>query len=89
MHMERNTSLHINESVLHNAFQYAESKGMDLSAIVESFLVRMLTVNEKDKISNFPISDRVRSLAGRMNPEVVLQDDKKAKEDYLKEKYDL
>lgn len=87
--MERNTSLHINESVLHNAFQYAESKGMDLSAIVESFLVRMLTVNEKDKISNFPISDRVRSLAGRMNPEVVLQDDKKAKEDYLKEKYDL
>ena len=87
--MERNTSLHINESVLHNAFQYAESKGMDLSAIVESFLVRMLTVNEKDKISNFPISDRVRSLAGRMNPEVVLQEDKKAKEDYLKEKYDL
>ena len=87
--MERNTSLHINESVLHNALQYAESKGMDLSAIVESFLVRMLTVNEKDKISNFPISDRVRSLAGRMNPEVVLQDDKKAKEDYLKEKYDL
>jgi len=87
--MERNTSLHINESVLHNAFQYAESKGMDLSAIVESFLVRMLTVNEKDKISNFPISDRVRSLAGRMNPEVVLPDDKKAKEDYLKEKYDL
>lgn len=87
--MERNTSLHINESVLHNAFQYAESKGMDLSAIVESFLVRMLTVNERDKISNFPISDRVRSLAGRMKSEVVLQDDKKAKEDYLKEKYDL
>ena len=87
--MERNTSLHINESVLHNAFQYAESKGMDLSAIVESFLVRMLTVNEKDKISNFPISDRVRSLAGRMKSEVVLPDDKKAKEDYLKEKYDL
>ena len=62
---------------------------MDLSAIVESFLVRMLTVNEKDKISNFPISDRVRSLAGRMKSEVIQSDDKKAKEDYLKEKYDL
>ena len=62
---------------------------MDLSAIVESFLVRMLTVNEKDKISNFPISDRVRSLAGRMKSEVIQPDDKKSKEDYLKEKYDL
>lgn len=89
MHMERNTSLHINEAVLHNAFQYAESKGMDLSTVVESFLIRMLSVDEKDKIKKFPISDKVRSLAGRMKSNVVMPDAKKVKEDYLKEKYDL
>lgn len=87
--MERNISLHINETILHNAFQYAESKGMDLSAVVESFLIRMLTVNEKDKVKNFPISDKVRSLANRIKPDITLLDDKTEKDDYLRGKYGL
>ena len=74
--MERNISLHINETILHNTFQYAESKGMDFSAVIESFLIRMLTVNEKDKVKNFPISDKVRSLANRIKPNITLLDDK-------------
>lgn len=87
--MERKTVLHINDAILHTAFKYAESKGMDLSAIIESYLVRMVSMEEKEKIKNYPISDKVRSLAGRMKANASLFDLENEKEKYLKEKYGL
>ena len=87
--MERNTVLHINDAVLHTAFKYAESKGMDLSAMVESFLIQMVSIDEKTKVRNFPISDKVKSLAGRMKVDASHLDFEKEKENYMKEKYGL
>ena len=87
--MERNTVLHINDAVLHTAFKYAESQGMDLSAVVESFLIRMVSMDDKKPARNFPISDKVKSLAGRIKVDSSHLNLEKEKEDYLKEKYGL
>lgn len=58
--------LHIDDSVLHKAFYYAENQGLDLSTVVESFLRKFVVSSHKDTVKNFPISDKVRSLSGRL-----------------------
>ena len=87
--MDRNVTLRIDNTVLHNAFRYAESNGMDLSAIVESFLLRFMAVNENANRQAFPISEKVKSLSTRLKHVPQGFDWEKEKDAYLKEKYEL
>lgn len=87
--MDNNMTLHINNAVLHQAFQYADAKGVNLSQIVESFLLNLIHVEKEEGLRNFPISDKVKSLSKRIRQEVQDIDDEKEKEDYLMQKYGL
>ena len=88
--MNGNMRLHINDAVLHNAFLYAEEKGVDLSVVVENFLKRLtISVKKEDKITNFPVSPKVKSLAGRVKIKSGSKDWEHEKDEYFKEKYGL
>jgi len=87
--MDKNMTLHINNAVLHQAFQYADAKGVNLSQIVESFLLNLIHVEKEEYLRNFPISDKVKSLSKRIRQEVQEIDEEKEKEDYLMQKYGL
>ena len=89
--MKGNMALHIDDVVLRKAFRCAKNKGVDLSALVEAFLARFVSsdTSYEDKISNFPISDEIRALAGKPGKDAQLVDWKKEKEEYLSKKYGL
>lgn len=89
--MKGNMVLHIDDVVLRKAFRCAKNKGVDLSALVEAFLARFVSsdASYEDKISNFPISDEIRALAGKPGKDARLVDWKKEKEEYLSKKYGL
>ena len=87
--MENDMTLHINRAVLHQAFQYADAKGMNLSQIVESFLLNLVHVDKKNSVRNIPISDKVKSLSERIRQDVHDIDYEKEKEEYLMQKYGL
>ena len=85
--MADNMTLHINNAILHQAFQYADAKGMNLSQIIESFLLNLVHVDKEESLKNFPISDKVKSLATRVQKEIKNIDWEKEKEEYLIQKY--
>ena len=87
--MENNMILHINNAVLHQAYQYADAKGLNLSQIVESFLLNLIHVKKGENIKNFPISDKVKSLSKRIRQDALGIDYEEEKEEYLKQKYGL
>ena len=87
--MENNMTLHINNAILHQAFQYADAKGVNLSQIIESFLLNLVHVDKEERLKNFPISDKVKSLATRIQKETQNIDWEKEKEEYLMQKYGL
>ena len=78
-----------NNTVLHQAFQYADAKGVNLSQIVESFLLNLVHLDKEDNVKNFPISDKVKSLATRIRKDIQSVNWEKEKEDYLMQKYGL
>lgn len=82
-------SLHISNAVLRKALVCAESKGTNQSAVVESLLAQWTTEQTlEEKINNFPISDKVKSLAGRIKTSKAV-DWEQQKDEYFKEKYGL
>jgi len=87
--MENNMTLHINHAILHQAFQYADAKGVNLSQIIESFLLNLVHVDKEEGLKNFPISDKVKSLATRIQKDTQNIDWEKEKEEYLMQKYGL
>lgn len=87
--MDNNMTLHINNAVLHQAFQYADAKGVDLSQVVESFLLNLIHGNRVESVKKISISDKVKALAGRIPLEAQNLDWKKEKEEYLMKKYGL
>ena len=87
--MENNMTLHINNAVLHQALQYADAKGVNLSQIVETFLLNLVYANKKENLKNFPISDKVKSLATRIRQDVQDVDWEKEKREYFAQKYGL
>ncbi len=88
--MNSNYSLYIDDSVLNRAQVYAQLKGISLSSIVESFLSKWTKEQSLEaKINNFPISNKVRSLSGRMNANAEAIDFDLLKDEYLTEKYAL
>ena len=87
--MENNMTLHINNAILRQAFQYADAKGINLSQIIESFLLNLVHVDKEESLKKFPISDKVKSLATRVQKETQNIDWEKEKEEYLMQKYGL
>lgn len=85
--MKGNTVLNIDERTLREALDYARIKGIDLSDMVEKFLLKFISGKE-NKTRNVQVSDEVRALAG------ILSSGNKngtswreRKSDYLESKY--
>jgi len=77
----------IDSSIYRQASDYAQSRGLNLTEVIENFLVRFIG---KDKAAETeqPVPDIVLSLLGAGKP--VADDDlnaRKAYNDYLEEKY--
>ena len=90
MGVNTNYTLKIDGLVLERALTHAKAKGLNLSALIESFLTHW--TNEQtleEKIKNFHISEEVKSLAGRISINDNEADYDKIKYEYFKEKYEL
>ena len=77
----------INSSIYRQASDYAQSQGLNLTEVIEAFLVRFIG-KAKAKESQQPVPDIVLSLLGAGEP--VADDDlnaRKAYNEYLEEKY--
>jgi hypothetical protein len=77
----------INSSIYRQASDYAQSQGLNLTEVIEAFLVRFIG-KSKGNEADQPVPDIVLSLLGAGEP--VADDDlnaRKAYNDYLEEKY--
>lgn len=83
-------ALHINRVVFQRASLYAKEQGVDLSAVIESFLMKWVSKSSlEEKIKNFPISKDVKSLAEHLNIDGNAMDWNKEREYYLADKHGL
>ena len=81
-------ALHINRTVFQRASLYAKEQGVDLSAVIESFLMKWASKPSLDeKIKNFPISKEVKSLTEHLHIDGNAMDWDKEREHYLADKY--
>lgn len=81
-------ALHINRDVFQQASLYAKEQGVDLSAVIESFLMKWVSKPSlEEKIKNFPISEEVKSLAKHLHIDGNAMDWDKEREHYLVDKY--
>lgn len=81
-------ALHINRDVFQQASLYAKEQGVDLSAVIESFLIKWVSkLSLEEKIKNFPISEEVKSLAKHLHIDGNAMDWDKEREHYLVDKY--
>ena len=85
--MERNMILHIDPQTLQTAFDVAKVRGVDLSVVVDSFLLRFISTRNVDKTNKVPISEEVRALAGILASEDSGVDWKERKQEYLQSRY--
>ena len=77
----------VNSSIYRQASDYAQSQGLDLTEVIENFLVRFIGKAKAEETEQ-PIPDIVLSLLGAGEP--VADDDlnaRKAYNEYLEEKY--
>ena len=61
--------LHIGEDTLREAFDVAKVRGMDLSSVVEEFLLRFISMKRSNMEKTIRVSDDVRALAGMLASE--------------------
>lgn len=81
-------ALHINRDVFQQASLYAKEQGVDLSAVIESFLMKWVSkLSLEEKIKNFPISEEIKSLAKHLHIDGNAMDWDKEREHYLVDKY--
>ena len=86
--MNNQIALHINRDVFQQASLYAKEQGVDLSAVIESFLMKWVSQPSlEEKIKNFPISEEVKSLAKHLHIDGNAMDWDKEREHYLADKY--
>ena len=84
--MFETANLNIDGQTLNRAYLYAQAHGMDLSAVIEAFLLQFSKGEIKD-VRNMMISKEVMDLAGSLHATQVSDDWKTEKEAYLTEKY--
>ena len=84
--MFETANLNIDSQTLNRAYLYALAHGMDLSAVIEAFLLQFSMGKIKD-VRNVMISKEVMDLAGSFHATQISDDWKTEKEAYLTEKY--
>lgn len=80
-------TLHINDRTLQAALEHAKMKGIDLSVVVERFLLKFISEKADEIEKEIRISDEVKALVGILSPEESSRDWRDRKSDYLKSKY--
>ncbi len=73
--------LAINNNIYSQALQYANRRGLNLSTVIENFLVQLVSKSESKKKEE-PLPDIVLSLMGAGEP--VADDDLNARKAYYK-----
>jgi hypothetical protein len=84
--MFETANLKIDSQTLNRAYLYAQAHDIDLSALIESFLLQF-SMGKIKEIRNIKISKEVMDLAGSLSVTVISDDWKAEKEVYLSEKY--
>lgn len=84
--MFETANLNIDGQTLNKAYLYAQAHGMDLSAVIESFLLQF-SMGNIDNVRNRKISKEVMDLAGSLSAIETSNDWKTEKEAYLTEKF--
>ena len=84
--MFETTNLNIDSQTLNRAYLYAQAHNIDLSALIESFLLQF-SMGKIKEVRNIKISKEVMDLAGSLSAVEISDDWKAEKEAYLSEKY--
>lgn len=84
--MFETANLKIDSQTLNRAYLYAQAHDIDLSALIESFLLQF-SMGKIKEIRNIKISKEVMDLAGSLSVTEISDDWKAEKEVYLSEKY--
>lgn len=84
--MFETANLKIDSQTLNRAYLYAQAHNIDLSELIESFLLQFSMGNIKE-MRNIKISKEVMDLAGSLSATGISDDWKTEKEAYLTEKY--
>ena len=84
--MFETANLNIDSQTLNQAYLYAQAHNIDLSALIESFLLQF-SMGKIKEVRNIKISKEVMDLAGSLSTTEISDDWKAEKEAYLTEKY--
>ena len=84
--MFETTNLNIDSQTLNRAYLYAQAHNIDLSALIESFLLEF-SMGKITEVRNIKISKEVMDLAGSLSVTETSNDWKAEKEAYLSKKY--
>ena len=84
--MFETTNLNIDSQTLNRAYLYAQAHNIDLSALIESFLLEF-SMGKLTEVRNIKISKEVMDLAGSLSVTETSNDWKAEKEAYLSKKY--
>ena len=84
--MFETAKLNIDSQTLNKAYLYAQAHGMDLSAVIEAFLLQF-SMGKIDNVRNREISKEVLDLAGSLSSDSNSDDWKAEKAAYLLEKH--
>lgn len=79
-------NLNIDSQTLNRAYLYAQAHNIDLSALIEAFLLEF-SMGKITEMRNIQISKEVMDLAGSLATAQISDDWKAQKEAYLTEKY--
>lgn len=84
--MFETANLHIDSQTLNRAYLYAQAHNLDLSAVIEAFLLQF-SMGKIEDVRKIIISKEIMELAGSLPVDQVTDDWKTEKEAYLSEKY--
>ena len=84
--MFETSSLNIDAQTLNRAYLYAKAHDLDLSAVIEAFLLQF-AMGEYEDVRNILISKEVMDLAGSIPASTESDDWRAEKEDFLTKKY--
>ena len=84
--MFETANLKIDSQTLNRAYLYAQAHNIDLSALIESFLLQF-SMGKINEVRNIKISKEVMDLAGSLSVTEISDDWKAEKEVYLSKKY--
>lgn len=84
--MFETANLNIDGQTLNRAYLYAQAHDMDLSAVIEAFLLQF-SMGKIEDVRKIKISNEIMELAGSLHANQISDDWKAEKEAYLTEKY--